>query len=56
MTGISTPALTEVRYTLYFHPPKLESLVRTPDSKRQFSLISPSIRKLSPNLLVILLL
>ena len=34
--------------------PKLECLVRTPDLKRQFRLISPSNRKLSPNLLVIL--
>jgi len=31
--------------------PKLECLVRTPDLKRQFRLISPSNRKLSPNLL-----
>ena len=41
--------------TLYFHRP-MECLVKTPDLKRQFSLISPSNRKLSPNLVVLLLL
>jgi len=36
--------------------PKLKCLVRNPHLKRRFSLISSSNRKLSPNLLVILLL
>ncbi len=36
--------------------PKLKCLVRNPHLKSQFSFISPSYRKLSPNFLVILLL
>ena len=47
---------TVICCALYFHRPKLDCLVRTPDLKRQFSLISPSNRKLSPNLPVIFFL
>ena len=37
--------LNGLKCTLYFHRPQTGNLVRTPDFKRQFSLISPSNRK-----------